>query len=179
MEAYKDYLIILSPPTLIAEQVKKFKRASARLIGDFEGMHSKAHISLECIDAPSMEPVTHGGNIRRGWNLNPAYVLPIERPLISGLQFADSQLTGTLYICHPNEEMRALSKIADEKCCAVFQSPVDIHDRRTTAFGAGNNPVARLQDNGLRFHNGRYFAPRRENREGPLSKRRQAAPAPA
>ena len=46
MEAYKDYLIILSPPTLIAEQVKKFKRASARLIGDFEGMHSKAHISL-------------------------------------------------------------------------------------------------------------------------------------
>ncbi|HTK18783.1 MAG TPA: 2'-5' RNA ligase family protein [Mucilaginibacter sp.] len=46
MEAYKDYLIILSPPTSIAEQVKKFKQASARLIGDFEGMHSKAHISL-------------------------------------------------------------------------------------------------------------------------------------
>jgi 2'-5' RNA ligase len=46
MEAYTDYLIILTPPMAIAEQVKKFKQASARLIGDFEGMHSKAHITL-------------------------------------------------------------------------------------------------------------------------------------
>ena len=51
---------------------------------------------------------------------------------------------------------------------AVLQSPVDIHDRRTTASGPGNNPVARLQNNALRFHDGRYFAPRRENRRRPL-----------
>jgi len=44
---YKDYLIILSPPANIAQQVTKFKQASARLIGDFEGMHGKAHITLK------------------------------------------------------------------------------------------------------------------------------------
>src|ERR1700749_3757424 len=47
MEAYKDYLIILTPPAPIAEQVKKFKQSSARLIGDFEGMHSKAHLTMK------------------------------------------------------------------------------------------------------------------------------------
>lgn len=47
MEAYKDYMMILSPPARIAGQVKKFKLASERLIGEFEGMHSKAHISLK------------------------------------------------------------------------------------------------------------------------------------
>ena len=47
METYKDYMIILSPPKDIAEKVKKFKQSSHRLIGDFESMHSKAHISLK------------------------------------------------------------------------------------------------------------------------------------
>jgi len=47
MEVYKDYMIILSPPTHIAEKVKKFKESCRRLIGDFESMHSKAHISLK------------------------------------------------------------------------------------------------------------------------------------
>ena len=46
MEAYKDYLIILSLPIAIAEKVKRFKQASIRLIGGFEGMHSPAHIIL-------------------------------------------------------------------------------------------------------------------------------------
>ena len=49
MEAYKDYMIILSPPKHISEQVKKFKQASERLIGDFEGLHSKAHISMKLL----------------------------------------------------------------------------------------------------------------------------------
>lgn len=47
MEAYKDYMMVLSPPASIAGQVKKFKQASERLIGEFEGMHSKAHISIK------------------------------------------------------------------------------------------------------------------------------------
>ena len=47
MEAYKDYLIILSPHAIIADQVKKFKQSSARLIGDFEGMYGKAHITMK------------------------------------------------------------------------------------------------------------------------------------
>jgi 2'-5' RNA ligase len=49
MTGYKDYLIILSPPQNIGEQVKKFKQAAARLIGDFEGMHGKAHITLKAL----------------------------------------------------------------------------------------------------------------------------------
>ncbi len=47
MEVYKDYMILLSPPTQIAERVKKFKDASARLIGDFESRHSQAHITMK------------------------------------------------------------------------------------------------------------------------------------
>lgn len=47
MEPYRDYMILLSPPIHIAEKVKKYKQASRRLIGDFEGMHSKAHISMK------------------------------------------------------------------------------------------------------------------------------------
>jgi 2'-5' RNA ligase len=47
MESYRDYMFIISPPAEIAGQVKKFKLASERLIGDFEGLHSKAHISLK------------------------------------------------------------------------------------------------------------------------------------
>ena len=49
MEGYKDYLIILSPPKSIGEQVKKFKEASARLIGDFDSRYSKAHITLKSL----------------------------------------------------------------------------------------------------------------------------------
>ena len=47
MSDYKDYMILLSPPEEINEQVKKFKQASERLIGEFESLHSKAHISLK------------------------------------------------------------------------------------------------------------------------------------
>ena len=49
MNTYQDYLIILSPPGRINDQVKKYKQSSARLIGDFEGMHSKAHISIKTL----------------------------------------------------------------------------------------------------------------------------------
>lgn len=49
METYKDYMIILSPPMHIAEQVKKFKQAAERLIGEFDGMHSKGCIILKML----------------------------------------------------------------------------------------------------------------------------------
>jgi 2'-5' RNA ligase len=47
MKDYTDYMILLSPPASISDQVKKLKQSSARLIGDFESMHSKAHISMK------------------------------------------------------------------------------------------------------------------------------------
>lgn len=49
MESYKDYMILLSPPAYIDAQVKKFKQSSLRLIGDFEGMNSRAHISMKLL----------------------------------------------------------------------------------------------------------------------------------
>jgi len=49
MTGYKDYLIILSPPEAIAEQVKKFKLSSARLIGDFDGVYGKAHLTVKVL----------------------------------------------------------------------------------------------------------------------------------
>lgn len=49
MEIYKDYLFILTLPEGITEQVKKFKQASQRLIGDYESMHSPGHISLKIL----------------------------------------------------------------------------------------------------------------------------------
>jgi 2'-5' RNA ligase len=47
MKDYTDYMILLSPPANISDNIKKFKQSSARLIGDFESMHSKAHISMK------------------------------------------------------------------------------------------------------------------------------------
>ena len=47
MDTYKDYLLILSLPDKINQQVKKYRQSTARLIGDFEGMHGKAHITLK------------------------------------------------------------------------------------------------------------------------------------
>jgi 2'-5' RNA ligase len=47
MTGYNYYMIILSPPAHINEQVKKLRQSTARLIGDFEGMHGKAHITLK------------------------------------------------------------------------------------------------------------------------------------
>src|SRR5580692_8287667 len=47
METYKDYMIILSPPMHIAEKIKKFKQSCYRLLGEFEGVYSKAHISIK------------------------------------------------------------------------------------------------------------------------------------
>jgi 2'-5' RNA ligase len=51
---YKDYLLLLSPPANISAQVTKFKQSSARLIGNFEGMHGKAHITLKVL--PRQKP---------------------------------------------------------------------------------------------------------------------------
>lgn len=43
---YSDHMMIISPPAEVMEVIKKYKKATARLIGDFEGMYSKAHISV-------------------------------------------------------------------------------------------------------------------------------------
>lgn len=47
METYKDYLVILSPPQGIKNKVKKYKELSSKVIGKYESIYSKAHITVQ------------------------------------------------------------------------------------------------------------------------------------
>ena len=47
MKGYADYLIILSPPEGICEQIEIHKQQSADIIGHYDSEHSKAHISIK------------------------------------------------------------------------------------------------------------------------------------
>ncbi|HEY8928968.1 MAG TPA: hypothetical protein VIM55_07245 [Mucilaginibacter sp.] len=46
MNAYADYLIIISLPPELEKEMSRYKRASVNAIGHFEGMHNRAYISV-------------------------------------------------------------------------------------------------------------------------------------
>jgi 2'-5' RNA ligase len=46
---YADYMMILSPPPEVNHQIQRYKRASANLIGHFESINSKSHITIKSI----------------------------------------------------------------------------------------------------------------------------------
>ncbi|MCO5947628.1 2'-5' RNA ligase family protein [Mucilaginibacter flavidus] len=46
MNAYADYLMIISLPPGLVKEISRYKRASVNAIGHFEGMHSRAYISV-------------------------------------------------------------------------------------------------------------------------------------
>lgn len=46
MQAYVDYLMIITPPENVINEISRYKRASVNLIGHFEGMHSRANIAI-------------------------------------------------------------------------------------------------------------------------------------
>lgn len=46
MTAYQDYLMLLSPPEAVKREMARYKKASAKLIGDYKSMDSPAHISI-------------------------------------------------------------------------------------------------------------------------------------
>lgn len=50
MTGYADYLFLLSPPQTVIDEIARYKKASAKHIGDFQSMHSPAHISLAHIE---------------------------------------------------------------------------------------------------------------------------------
>ena len=54
MQGYVDMLMILSPPNNIKLLIENYKKEAAALIGDFESMHSIAHISVK--DLPRQKP---------------------------------------------------------------------------------------------------------------------------
>jgi len=47
MKGYVDYLIILSPSDEISEQIEQHKQATAKIIGNYDSLNSKAHISIK------------------------------------------------------------------------------------------------------------------------------------
>jgi 2'-5' RNA ligase len=46
MIAFADYLIIITLPHPLAKELGRYKRASANIIGHFEGMHSNTYITI-------------------------------------------------------------------------------------------------------------------------------------
>lgn len=47
MKGYVDYLIILSPSEDVCERIKQYKQRAGDIIGHYDSMHSKAHISIK------------------------------------------------------------------------------------------------------------------------------------
>ena len=43
---YTDYLLVISLPDALKKEISRYKQASVNIIGDFEGMHSMALITL-------------------------------------------------------------------------------------------------------------------------------------
>ncbi len=50
MSIYEDYLMLLSPPETVKHEIARYKKASARLIGNFKSMDSPAHISVQHLE---------------------------------------------------------------------------------------------------------------------------------
>jgi 2'-5' RNA ligase len=47
MKGYADYTIVLSPPESICEQIEKHKNDAVNIIGTYDSLHAKAHISIK------------------------------------------------------------------------------------------------------------------------------------
>ncbi len=93
MTGYQDYLIILSPPEEVSEQVKRLKYSSSTVIGEYDGLFSKAHITVQ----PWMrkKPVWVGPlipKLERDLQNLPPIALTID-----GFDFFDHQDTFTIY----------------------------------------------------------------------------------
>ncbi|OOQ62029.1 2'-5' RNA ligase family protein [Mucilaginibacter pedocola] len=50
MTGYADYLFLLSPPENIRHEVARYKKASVKHIGEFGGMNSPAHITINQLE---------------------------------------------------------------------------------------------------------------------------------
>ncbi|MDN3548299.1 2'-5' RNA ligase family protein [Mucilaginibacter aquaedulcis] len=50
MYMYEDYLRLLSPPEAVKHEIARYKKASAKLIGNYKSMDSPAHISVQHLE---------------------------------------------------------------------------------------------------------------------------------
>lgn len=47
MKGYADYMMVLSPPDNISEQIAQYKTEAGEIIGAYESQYSKAHITIK------------------------------------------------------------------------------------------------------------------------------------
>lgn len=93
MIAYADYLMIISLPPDLVKEISRYKRASVNVIGHFEGMHSRAHITItqqvRCkpfLAQPAIE--------RMGQRLS---TMPPLELCVDGFGYFDNVTTKTIY----------------------------------------------------------------------------------
>ncbi|BAU54682.1 2'-5' RNA ligase family protein [Mucilaginibacter gotjawali] len=93
MTGYHDYLILLTPPASIINNVKKLKEQSFSMIGEYESRHSKAHITVQ--PWPRKRPVWIEPllpKLERDLQTLPPLVMDIN-----GFDFFDQQEFQTIY----------------------------------------------------------------------------------
>jgi 2'-5' RNA ligase len=83
MKGYADYLLILSPPDEISEQIDQHKQSAAGIIGNYDSMYSKAHISVKPM--PRRKPYMAGPELA-GLKTN-VKLLPPVTLVIDGFDF--------------------------------------------------------------------------------------------
>ena len=83
MKGYADYMIVLSPPDEISQQIKKHKVDAAGIIGTYESLHSQAHISIKTM--PRRKPYMAEPEIK-GLEKN-LQLLPPVSLMIDGFDF--------------------------------------------------------------------------------------------
>jgi 2'-5' RNA ligase len=76
---YEDYLMLLTPPEEIKHEITRYKKASAKLIGNYKSMDSPAHISILHLERqkPFMAE-TNINQIEKSLNTLPPVLLHID-----------------------------------------------------------------------------------------------------
>jgi 2'-5' RNA ligase len=79
MTMYIDYLMLISPPEDIKHEISRYKKASAKLIGNYKSMDSPAHISIKHLERqkPFMADVNLG-QLENSLNALPPVLLHID-----------------------------------------------------------------------------------------------------
>ncbi len=79
MTSYADYLFLLSPPEPVKELIGKYKKASAKHIGNFKSMDAPAHISVIHMERQKPYYADHTvSQIERAINIMPPVLLHID-----------------------------------------------------------------------------------------------------
>lgn len=96
MQTYTDYLMLIAPPKELRYDIDRYKRASARVIGNFDGMHSPAHISINTQHRCKPSIARHGISQMAD---RLGYLPPLELKINNFKYFNHGQSGMTIYAC--------------------------------------------------------------------------------